>query len=304
MKWIIRALVILMIAAPLLIADDDLETSLQALKEAAAKKDAVLVKKLAAETCVLARKVLAEPAPAAEEEKPLWKTRVDVARSIELQTEYALYTTAIQSPPETTVDLLAALGEQNPKSQYLDDAYGPYFVALKQTGASAKVQGVAEHAVANFPENEDVLLVLTESALNRKQTDTALRYAERLQVVMAKHPKPANMPAPQWERKRVACLGRAYWIAGIMHSEKTHYKDADKDLRAALPLIKDNPAMLGAALFHLGLANYQLGRLLMSRAQVMEGAKFSEEAAAIPGPFSQQAWRNAAIMKREAARFR
>ena len=47
--------------------------------------------------------------------------RVEAARDVELYTEYALYATAIQAQPADTVDLLAALVQQNPKSKYLDD---------------------------------------------------------------------------------------------------------------------------------------------------------------------------------------
>jgi len=163
---------------------------------------------------------------------------------------------------------------------------------------------VAEKAIAHFPDNEDLLLVLADTAMNRKQSDRALGYAQRLLAVLSRHPKPESTSSADWERKRSAALGRGHWIAGLVHSEKTDYAAADKDLRAALPLIKGNEAMMAAALFHLGVANYQLGRLMMNKARVLEAAKFSEQAAAIKGPFSQQAWRNALIMKREAGRMR
>ena len=41
--------------------------------------------------------------------------------------------------------------------------------------------------------------------------------------------------------------------------------DADKHLRAALPMIKDNPAMNGAALFYLGVANFELGKMYVGQ---------------------------------------
>ena len=62
------------------------------------------------------------------------------------------------------------------------------------------------------------------------------------------------------------------------------YFEADKELRAALPLIQGNTAMTAPALFYLGMANYDLGRRTMSKARVPEAAKFSEQAAAIKGP--------------------
>ena len=38
------------------------------------------------------------------------------------------------------------------------------FYALHKTGAAAKIPAIAEKAVASFPENDDVLLALAESA--------------------------------------------------------------------------------------------------------------------------------------------
>ncbi len=37
------------------------------------------------------------------------------------------------------VDVLAALEAQNPKSKYLDQAYGHYLYALSQIGGTAKI---------------------------------------------------------------------------------------------------------------------------------------------------------------------
>jgi len=51
-------------------------------------------------------------------------------------------------------------------------------------------------------------------------------------------------------------------------------------------------------------ANYQLGVMTLNKAQVLEGAKFSEQAAAIPGPYTDQAWRNAQNIKAAADKIR
>jgi hypothetical protein len=57
----------------------------------------------------LAREVIAAPAPTDNDEKQNWKDHVAFAHDVEVYTEYALYATAVGAPPETTVDLLAAL---------------------------------------------------------------------------------------------------------------------------------------------------------------------------------------------------
>jgi len=290
--------------APAVITTGDLDTEFQKLKDATAGKDAVQVKILAAETCALARVAIAAPAPADDDEKEAWKNHVAFARDVEVYTEYALYATAVGAPPETAVDLLAALEQQNPKSKYLADAYGLYFRALQQTGAAAKVPAIAEKAIGSFPDNDDALAVLAEAAIARKQNDRALGYAKRLTAALGRRSKPEGMSAAEWERKRSTEMASGRWIAGVVEAEKGVYYEADKDLRAALPLVAGNDGRKASALFYLGLANYQLGKMTMKKAQVLEAAQFSKEAAAIQGPLAQQAWHNAQVMKDEAGRMR
>ena len=277
-------------------AGDDMEKSLAGLKEAQAGKDAAQVKKLAVDTIALAKKAAAEPAPEDVEAKSGWQDRIDYAKNVTLQCEYALAATALQAPPETMIDLLTTLEQANPKSKYLDEAWGPYLLALSKTGASSKVPEVAAKALVNFPNNEDLLLVMAEHSLAAKQEDRALTYASRL--VAAASRRPAG------ERKNGEALTRGHWIVGVISGEKGKYVDADKNLRAALPGIGDNAAMKGAALFYLGVANFQLGKMTLNKARVLEGAKFSDQAAAIPGAYAQQAWKNAQIMKTEAGNMR
>ena len=68
--------------------------------------------------------------------------------------------------------------------------------------------------------------MLADAAVNRKHTDRALQYSERVISVLGKHAKPDGMSAADWERKRATALGRSRWIAGIAHSEKNQYFEA------------------------------------------------------------------------------
>jgi hypothetical protein len=281
----------------------DLSENYQELQQAVAKKDAAEVKKLVAEMKPMIAEAICIPAPEAAEEKAAWNSQMEWTKSVQTYSEYALYATAIVSPAETTVDLIATLEEYNPKSKYLDQAYGPYMVALNQTGAAAKVPAVAEKALVNFPNNEDLLLVLADNAITRKQVDRALTYATRLTAALSKRPKPEGVSAADWERKRNSALGRGYWIAGVISGERNQYAAADKNLRAALPLISGD-AMTGPALFYLGVANFNIGKMTNNKAKVVEAGKFSDQAATIAGPYQEQAWRNAGIIKKEAAAMR
>lgn len=304
MKLLALSTMVLLVGAAAVARAQDLDTSYQSLKDAQAKGDAAAVKKLAGETSALARKAAAEPAPEDADEKDAWTKRVEYAKDVDLQTEYALYEVALKSPPATMVDLLATLEAQNPKCKYLDLAYASYLYALSQTGGTAKITGIAEKALANFPENTDLLLVMVKSSFAAKQWDRAQGYANRLVASWARKTKPEGVSEADFERQKTASLGMGYWVSGVVSGDKNQYAAADKSLRAALPYIKGNNAMTAQALFYLGTANYNLGKMTNSKAKILAAAKFSDDCAALPSDFAQQAWKNSAIMKAEAAKMR
>jgi hypothetical protein len=280
----------------------DLESSYQNLKDAEAKVDAAAVKKLAAETSALARKAAAEPAPQDADEKDAWTKRVEYAKDVDGQTEYILYEVALKSQPAAMVDLLGALEAQNPKCKYLDAAYASYLYALSQTGGTSKITAVAEKALTNFPENTDLLLVMVNATYSAQQLDRAQLYANRLVAAFGKKPKPEGVAEADFEKQKANGLSRGYWVSGIISGQKNQYAAADRSLRAALPYVKGNNTLLAPALFYLGVANYNLGKMTMNKAKILEGAKFSDDCAALPGDLAQQAWKNSQIMKADAAK--
>ena len=286
------------------VTSDDLDATFQSLREAQAQKDFARLNKIAIELFALTRQATTAPAPEDPAEKDAWTNRAAYARDLEVQAEYALTAAAFEAPAPAAIDLLSNLENHNPKSKYLDAAYARYFVALQHTGAASKIPAIAEKAVANFPENEDLLLVLADTAMNRKQGAAALTYSRRLVTVLNKRPKPQGMSAADWELKKSASLGRGYFIAGITLSEQNQYFEADRNLRAALPFIRNTDGMMAPALYYLGVANLQLGRMTMNKAQVLEAAKFSDQAAAYPGPFAQPARHNALVIKAEGEKMR
>lgn len=291
----------LICAAP--VTAGEIETSQDNLKQAVEIKDAAMVKKYAAEASALVRKILATPAPAGAEAKAEWAKQAQQAKELALYSEKALYTVATSAGDEALIDLVGALEKQNPKSQYLDAAYGPYLRALQEAGARDKAVAAAEKAVVNFPENEDVLGVLCDNAMAKRQSAKASVYAEKLLVIVNKHPKPEGVSDDDWAYKKNSLLGRAYYTAGMVHSERQQFVAADQDLRAAVPLIKDDQA-LAAIYYHLGVANYNLGMSNGNKARVMDAVKFSEQSAAIESPFKTPATANMNRMRAEAARLR
>jgi tetratricopeptide (TPR) repeat protein len=289
MKFSVFVVALLLIAGPFVAVADDLDDSFARLKEAEPKKDAAMIKKLAAETSALARATINSTGTVAEEDKEAWAKRVAYAKEVDVYTEYALYSLASGSDAATAIDLLSTLEQQNPKSRYLNDGgYARYFAALAETGASSKIQAIAEKALANLPECEDVLLVMANSALTKGQTAQAVTYAQRLVS----------------KGKRGAATGRGYFIIGIVNAQRNQLFDADRNLRAALPFIRGNPAMEGPALFALGVANYQLGVQTNNKKRVLEAASFSDQASKIPGAHVADAYRNSKAMRDAAVKMR
>ncbi len=159
------------------------------------------------------------------------------------------------------IELVDALNQQSPDSKYLPQLYGPYAAALGQTGGTAKAFQFAERVIGRDPANEDLLLILADGYMTRKQWDRAATYGLKLASVMSSHPDPNGVPAADWERKRAVLAGRGYYIAGMSYASAAKYPQADTNLRAALPYVKGDRTLLGGVLFYLA------SQITMLRAQ-------------------------------------
>lgn len=250
---------------------DDLDDALAALKQAEPSKDAAKVKELAAAAHATAKKY-GGPAPA-DADKESYEARQRYAKDVDHYSEYALYALAVQmrSDPKVAEDLINTLQQQNPKSEYLE-----------------------------LPE---ALAVQADVAAARNQSDRAVAIANRMVAAANKKP-PEGTSAADWERTKSATLGQAYFIIGFTACQHNKYAESDRNLRSALPYLKGDNGRLGPALFCLGVANYNLANLTASKAKMTEAAKFSEQAAAIPGPTQDQAYKNSLAMKQAADRMR
>ncbi len=269
MKLYALSVALLLLGGPAIALADDLDDALAAVKQAESTKDPAKVKEAVAAAHATAKKYEG-PAPA-DVEKDVYAARQKYAKDVDTYGEYALYAVAIQLPAGQSIDLINTLEKQNPKSKYLDEP--------------------------------GVLTVLADNALAKKQTDRALSYANRLIAAANRKPE-EGVSAADWERTKNAALGHGYWIAGVVQGEKNLFRDCDKNLRSAMPLIKGNNGMMGPALFYLGVCNYNLGRMTLNKAKMLEAAKFSMDSAAIPGPYQDLAYRNANSIKAEADRMR
>jgi hypothetical protein len=195
--------------------------------------------------------------------------------------------------------LFEALEARNPQSKYLPQAGSSYLAALTKLGNNDKLFAGAGRVATYDATNEDALYILSDGYRARNDSGKALSYATKLVEVMKAKPKPEGFPDADWNRKKSTMLGRGYWTAGVIEADKQLYTEADRDLRAALPFIEKDPGLNGPALFYLGVANYQLSKKNNDKTKLAEAGKFSDQSAAIPGPYQGQAQKNSASIKAE-----
>ena len=281
------------------LAQDELSSAYNDLKAATdAKKAPAEIKKLA-ETALAAVKKNTGPAPA-DIDKDSWAARVKYAGEVQIQVEYIVYATALSAPAAQAVDLFGFLETSAPKSTYMGLAYPRYVQALQQSGQTAKVGPMAEKAVAAFPDNAQLLMMAADYEMNRQGADRALGYAKRASAILERRPKaPEGVAAAEWDRQNNSALGRAHYYAGVVYGSKHQWAECDKELRPALPLIKDNAAFTANTYYWLGESNYALGRQVMDRTQINQGMKYLEQAATMSGPYRELAGTRLRGMKQE-----
>jgi hypothetical protein len=261
-----------------LVRADELEDSYAKLKETVAKKDSEAVKADAAATNKLAQVLVNAPQPSEAADVDNWKQRVEYGKEVAAYSEYALAYVATQVDGPKTIELVDALIAQNPKSKYLDTCTSAYLAALGKSGPAKQLEGMKK-IVEGRPDNEVALAALAEGLMS-KSPDVALRYANNL------------------IRLKGAGLATGLFVAGVINGAKTSWLDCDRDLKAALPLVKDN-YKLGIVYFYLGLSEYQLGKMTMDRTKMQSGLKYSQQAAAIAGPMKDQAYHNVLAIQNE-----
>jgi len=265
-------------------AAPDLNTDFDALKVAVEGKDAAKVKALAPAVSKGSRAIITKAEDPADV--------IEFAKGADEYSEYALSIAAVQaSDPQATIDFSDMLLAQNAKSKHVDTVAAAYLAALTKQSA-AKATAGAQKILAGRPENEDALYYAASGA-------NPGAYASRLVAVMSKKAKPEGVSDADWAKKKESYLGVGYFYGGAAACARQSWAECDRDLKAAEPLVKGSPQMLGNTYFYLGLANYQLGKLTQDRTKLQAGLKYSQQSAALPGPMQAQANNNVAAMQKE-----
>lgn len=277
MKKLLSSLVFaLLLAHVALAADDDPDAVYATLQKAVdGKKPAAEIKPLASQVIKLSAAVKGD----ADATKH--------AQEMSKYAEYQLYTLGVAGPGPVTIEMIGALEDANPKSEYLPGAYPTYLAAL----GAAKAGPAAEKALTSFPDDVYLLNIAANDALAKQQNDRALGYARRALASKEKMPEGVNVSG-------------LHFIAGMVYGSKNQFFECNRELRAAVGGLSGDNERLARAYYYLGLSNYQLGRTALNKNQVMEGQKYADQAAALNSSVKSQAYQLSQTIKVDAARMR
>jgi tetratricopeptide (TPR) repeat protein len=275
---------------------DDLDAAHQNLKAAEAKKDPDLIRKWSNQTSQIAQKVIQSPQPADADEVDAWKKRVDFAKQLDTYTEYSLYSGAMQTQdPRKRIELADALTARNPKSQYLPALAELRFNSYRQLGDNANALAAAEKTLETDQSQEDLLIFVANQYVEKKRDpDKVIAYSAKIVDLMNTKPKPEGVSEDDWAKKKKTMSGLAHYMSGTTLFDQKKLAPADKELRAALPLVEGNDQLKAATLFYAGLANYQMKN-------IPDALKFNQQCAAIKSPFQAKAAENARVMRQQGA---
>ena len=270
---------------------DQTEVAYNNLKAAEAKNDPDAVAKWADETSRDARKEISSPRST--------QSQIDYAKQVDTYTEYSVFAQSLKTTdPGKIVMLVQSLEQRNPQSPYLGKCYGRYLNALKQEGQGDKADALAEQELQRDPNNEDVLLFAATYEVQKNHNDKALTYAAAVLKVVQSKPKPDDVSDADWLKQKDTYLGVSYWVEGMAYNGQQKFSDADKALKQALPLVKDNKQVLPVVLFQLGVADFGIGKASKSRTAMQEALKYSQQSAAMPSPVQAEAANNAKAIAR------
>jgi tetratricopeptide (TPR) repeat protein len=261
------------------------------LKAAETKKDPDLIRKWANLTSQAAQRVVSSPRPTEEGAVENWKNRVNWATQVKAYADYSLYAAALQATdPKKKIELIEALQVQNPQCQYLPQAIPVLFLAYRQTAANNEALALAEKTIATDQSNEDMLLVVADSYLqNKKNPEKVHAYSAKIVEMMNSKPKPEGVSDADWQNRKHGMTGVAHYMSGKLYYTQNNFGSADRELRAALPLLPD-PQLKSEVLFYLGVANFKLEK-------AQDAANFNKECAAIKSPYSATCAKNLTALR-------
>ncbi len=264
---------------------NEVDLCYNAIKAAEGKGDAEQVRKWAERAAETAQKVTGSgKAPANDDEK----ADLEHAKEVATYAEYALYATASKSrEPKEISGLGETLEKINPKSQYMWLIAPRYLASLGGKGCAE-----AGKLAAADSKNAEAMLFEADCSWRGNRGEAALASGNKALEALNSRSKVEG-------GNEAGKIGTANFFIGVGNAMQQRWGPANKSLRTALPSLKGEPTYEANALFTLGLANYSLGKAVGDKAQMREGLKYFEQAAAMKSNVQDQASRNVAVIKKE-----
>jgi len=196
--------------------------------------------------------VIASPQPKEADDVDEWKRSVDFAKQLDTYTEYSLYAAALQTQdPRKRIELGESLAARTPKTQYSGQATQIQFDAYRQLGDNAKLLAFSEKTLQTDQSNEDMLALVSNEYVDKKRDpDKVVAYSAKIVELMDSKPKPQGVSDEDWAKKKKTLSGLAHYMSGLTQYNQKKYGSADKELRAAIPLVEGNDPLKAATLFY------------------------------------------------------
>jgi hypothetical protein len=212
------------------------------------------------------------------------------AKDIAAYMEYAFFVLLPQVPDgNQRLRYLSQFSQVYPDPSQRGHVDFQYFLAYAALNDRAHIEQYGEKSVAEDPNNVDALGMLAyDYALSQANLGKAAQYAQRVLKLVPQIPKPADVPAAQFQAGVNGKLGLAHLTLGyvdFLESPHTHrIVPAINQFKVAVPLLGGNDLYKAQALYLLASA-YEYGYPPNHRA----AAAALEEAVQLQTPVQEKA---------------
>lgn len=198
--------------------------------------------------------------------------------------------------PSKKADYFVRFAKMYPDSPEGEQAVTMAAFSYQQAQNRAKMQEVANGALARDPDNISMLLLLADDYSEKgDQLDKAETYAKKAAALTDTAKKPDNLTDDQWKEQLSVQKGLAFSVLGQVNLQKKMNPQAVANLSKAAPLLKSNVVTYARNQYRLGFAYLNLKRNADAKQAFTEAAsvdspykgpaqqKISEIGAAKPG---------------------
>jgi tetratricopeptide (TPR) repeat protein len=231
----------------------------------------------------LVRKYKAAPAPEGTKAADWDRSREEKLASLKDNQEYvrqALLNGAYNAKdPAKKADYFVRYARMYPGTPEAEQAFTMAASAYQQMQNRAKMQEVANDALAKDPNDIGMLLLLADDYSEKgDQLAKAEEYAKKASALTDTAKKPDNLTDDQWKQQTSIQKGLALSALGQINLQKKQNAPAVDNLSKAAPLLKSNAALYARNEYRLGFAYLNLKRNA-------DAAKAFTEAASVDSPY-------------------